>query len=187
MLGCTTFGLAVRAVATDPFVSFDRMLQRLWSKLDVALAKLEFLRQSLLRRLNETLRFLDALKDRLLGIIKALFPYFLMLVPPVVGLVLSFFMWSPALFLMTGLLVFLLTYALLSKDKSEILVPIERINVGISTKIFGGVLLGLLLLAVLWISIGLFFGLILFFIEFCLVYFLRNEYQIAKVDPGDQT
>ena len=168
-------------VSNQIFRSLDAVLENLWRGLDRLIRNLEELRRYLLAKLNRFLEFLENLKLRLVALWRVLYPYVLIFVPPSIGIVLSLVLWSAPLAIMTVLLFLLLAYSFRATSSIQNIESASNfsIDIGPSTRVFGAVLAGLLLLMTALISIGLFLGFVLFLLEFLVIYLLRRDLPVA--------
>ena len=82
---------------------------------------------------------------------------------------------------MTVLLFLLLAYSFRATSSIQNIESASNfsIDIGPSTRVFGAVLAGLLLLMTALISIGLFLGFVLFLLEFLVIYLLRRDLPVA--------
>lgn len=150
--------------------------------MDGLLEALDALLQRFLDFLNSILRILERLVQLFEQIVRVvrqflriIFSYFLIFLPPALGLLFSIGRSSVTLLVMTMLLVLLLAYAFITRKAGSLIDSTSRTGHSSSTKAFAFFLTLTVMIVTYSVSVDAFIGVLIFIGEFAIVYVLRAK------------
>jgi hypothetical protein len=178
------------------FQALMKIVERLNRGLEKAIYKLESFRRNLTLRFFQAVRSLERILRALWDIIRICAPIMLTFAPPIFGMLVAstiFRLWTVdywLFFLMSTLLLLILLFVYFTTDATQseykVVQASERISfktdlgeMPTATKVFGAILVLSFLGIILYVSVGLFFGILLFVLEFIVILILDRYYGIT--------
>ena len=189
------------AVAGKILLGLQALYNGLTDKLDRALDKLDEMTRGLLRKYYRALDYLEKLFRILLKLLRVLVPIVLLYVPPVIGFAIAYFASESfeayrtdaiIVGVMSAVLFFLLVASFLSKgelgEAAKTSAPVPVIagldKYSLEKKVIGVAIALIFLVALAYLSLGFFVGVLLFIFEVLILYSLKWIFGTDKSQPA---
>ena len=172
------------------FEVLESISARLADNLERALYNLDELRKFLVDRFYRALRYLDKIRIAIRDLFRVIFPILLIFILPCLGIFSSLFFFAKSralggiiLLLMSAVLLLLTLFSFNTKIETSVQDARLQLPPSSGARMFGIVLAAILLLVAWFLDGGFFAGIVLYILEFVLIFYLKGFYFASEDRP----